>query len=229
MASLRGPLVIALAAAGMLGSSAHAQVLDRIRDRVTDAKSVVTDARELRCEVQGACGRVSKSELFTPEAYETLAVAVFDVTRRAGTPAMLAVARDAFESTILTRGYVLAAHTDAEKVRTRIGASRDAWTDERLAQLRDFIDGIDAVLVVDIRSVVMGTCPVRRDGRNVTGRQATLSLSARWLNTDVGDVPWVAVHEATVCQDRGSDLVAQALATASKQLATTIPQRRRAR
>jgi hypothetical protein len=102
-------------------------------------------------------------------------------------------------------------------------ARGNAWTDEELAQLKDFVQGIDAVVVVDMRRVDAGRCEV--DGRP-DGIQATVHLSARWLHVDAGDVPWVATHKATVCAGTTlAEAQAAALEAVATQLATTLPTR----
>lgn len=217
--------LLALAAMWFTAPPAEAQILDRLRRTIADAKSTLDDARSLRCEAQGVCGEVWASDLFAPEAYESMAVAVFDATRRFRSPDMQALVRDAFEGGLIEGGYLLAASTDASQVQERIGAGREEWSDERLAQLRDFISGIDAVLVVDIRSLELGRCTVKRNNRDVGAQRVTVGLSARWLNVDVGDIPWVALHEATVCEDGGRQAMSAALETVARQLATNLPKR----
>jgi hypothetical protein len=54
--------------------------------------------------------------------------------------------------------------------------------------------------------------------------QATVHLSARWVHVDAGDVPWVATHKATVCEN-GPTALTTALQTAASQLATALPRR----
>jgi hypothetical protein len=50
-------------------------------------------------------------------------------------------------------------------------------------------------------------------------------MSARWLNVDLGDIPWVAQHEATICEDGGLQALNTALETTARQLATNLPSR----
>lgn len=198
-----------------------AQLLKKLRDKVEDVKNTVDDARSLRCEAQGVCGDVSMSDLFEPGAYESLAVVVFDGTGRFGDAGTLGMVGDHFQRRLLENGYLLAASADAEEVRTRM-ARGDAWTDEELAQLRDFIHNIDAVLVVDMRSVEFGACEF--DGRAAT--QVSVHMSARWLHVDVGDVPWVATHSVTTCERGGApDVQAAALEAVASQLVTALPVR----
>src|SRR5688572_23177652 len=211
---------------GALGAAerGEAQLLDRLKKKVAETKNAVSDARSIRCDVQGVCGTVRQSELFEPSGYESIAVTVFDGTgrfREAGTQGMV---RDAFESRLVQNGYMLAASSDAEQVQTQM-ARGNAWTDEELAQLKDFIKGIDAVVVVDLRRVDAGRCEV--DGRPDAGLQATVHLSARWLHVDAGDVPWVATHKATICQEGTlGEAQATALETVAAQLATSLPVRK---
>lgn len=213
-----------VSALSMAAERGDAQLLDRLKKKVSETKNAVSDARSIRCDVQGVCGTVRQSELFEPGSYESIAVTVFDGTGRfrdAGTQGMV---RDAFESRLVENGYLLAASSDAEQVRTQM-ARGDAWTDEDLAQLKDFIKGIDAVVVVDMRRVDAGRCAV--DGQANAGLQTTVHLSARWLHVDAGDVPWVATHKASVCE--AAELATaqtSAIQTAAAQLATSLPVRK---
>jgi hypothetical protein len=216
-------IAVTVGAFGALAERGEAQLFDKLKKKVAETKTAVSDARSIRCDVQGVCGTVRRSDLFEPSGYESIAVTVFDGTgrfREAGTQGMV---RDAFESRLVENGYLLAASSDAEEVRAKM-ARGAAWTDEDLAQLKDFVKGIDAVVVVDMRRVDVGRCEV--DGRADAGIQATVHLSARWLHVDAGDVPWVATHKATVCH-AGALGEAQALAleTVAAQLATSLPVR----
>ena len=194
-------------------------------DAARSARETVEDARALQCDVQGVCGEVQQSEFFDPVGYESLAVTVFDGTRRFSGTGSENLVRDAFEGRLLQNGYLLAASADVNEVRDQMGRSPQSWTDAELAQIRDFVDGIDAVLVIDIRSADMARCEYR--GQPNAGNEATVYLSARWLNVDAGDVPWVASHNASVCEDvsSGTTIFAVALETAAEQLATTLPSR----
>ena len=60
---------------------------------------------------------------------------------------------------------------------------------------------------------------------NFIGTQVSVSLAARWLNVDVGDIPWVARHRVSVCEDGGTEGLTAALETAATQLATNLPAR----
>ena len=214
------------AAASLLGTMAEvadAQLLDRLKKKVTETKNAVSDARSIRCDVQGVCGTVRQSDLFDASGYESIAVTVFDGTGRFRDVGTQGIVRDAFESRLIENGYLLAASSDAEQVRAQM-ARGNAWTDEELAQLKDFIKGIDAVVVIDLRRVDAGRCAV--DGQPNAGLQATVHLSARWLHVDAGDVPWVASHKATVCEAGTlAEVQATALETAAAQLATSLPVR----
>ena len=219
------PFIAVAIALPSLAVPADAQLVKKLKQTVSQAKETIEDARSVRCDVQGVCGEVWKSDLFTPDAYETLAVAVFDGTRRYGSEEMQGLARDPFEGGLLEKGFLLAASTDVSRVQQRIGGGDEEWTDERLAQLKDFITGIDAVLVIDIRQLQLGRCTLEKDGRNVGGTQVSVSLAARWLNVDVGDIPWVARHRVSVCEDGGTEGLTAALETAATQLATNLPAR----
>ena len=101
-------------------------------------------------------------------------------------------------------------------------ALHEELIDAELAQLKDFVESIDGIVVVDINRVDMGQCI--NDGQ--PGQEATAHISARWLNADAGDVQWVATHKATVCGAAGdAKLVANATETAARQLAKALPKR----
>lgn len=221
------PLVVVVLAL-IFPAAASAQInLDRLRNQVSKVKESVDDARALRCDVQGVCGEVWKSDLFAPDAYETMAVAVFDQTNRYRGEDMQLVARDPFEGGLIENGFLLAGSTESAKIQERIGGGKEEWTDERLTQLKDFVGGIDAVLVIDIQQLQMGRCTMKKDDRDVAAMEISVSLSARWLNVDVGDIPWVARHRVTVCEDGGQAALSAALETAASQLATNLPARSR--
>lgn len=200
-----------------------AQLLDRLKKTVRDVKETVEDVESVRCAAQGVCGDVQMSEYFDPAAYESLAVTVFDGSGEFGGEATDGIVRDAFEKRLLQNGYLLASSSDASQVRERIGRSEEAWTDADLAQLKEFIHGIDAVLVVDIRRVDMGRCEL--DGRANAGTEVTVQMSARWLHVDAGDVPWVATHQSSVCRSpsEGTAIRGTALETTAQELATALP------
>ena len=225
MSSRMLAVLVAVVALPLSGAPVDAQLLKKLQQKVAEAKGSIAEARAVRCEVQGVCGQVWKSDVFSPDAYETLAVAVFDETRRYATDDMQGLARDPFEGGLIENGFMLAASTETQKVQQRIGGGKEEWTDERLAQLKDFITGVDAVLVIDIRQFQMSRCTLEKDNRTVPATSVTVSLSARWLNVDVGDVPWVARHSVSVCEDGGPTALASALATAASQLATNLPAR----
>ena len=211
-------------AAAALSEPASAQLLDRLKKKVAATKTAVTDAQAIRCDVQGVCGTVRKSDLFEPNAYESIAVSVFDGTGRFRDAGTQGIVRDAFESRLIDNGYLLAANADADQVRKQI-ARGTSWTDEELAQLKEFVSGIDAVVVVDLRRVDIGQCAI--EGNPAGGIQATAHVSARWLHVDAGDVPWVATHKASVCE--AAELATaqtSAIQTAAAQLATSLPVRK---
>jgi hypothetical protein len=220
MTGLRACLITAaVSALGALAQPGEAQLFDRLKKKVAGSEA----ARSIRCGVGGVCGTVRQSDLFEPTGYESIAVTVFDGTgrfREAGTQGMV---RDAFESRLIQNGYLLAASSDAAQVRAQM-ARGDGWTDADLTQLKDFITAIDAVVVIDIRRVDAGRCTY--NGRPNAGTQATVHISARWLNVDAGDVPWVATHNAIVCAERDlGELHAMALKAAAEQLARSLPSR----
>jgi hypothetical protein len=216
-------VLIAAIAASLLAAipqAAHAQFLDKLKKKVTQARDAMTEAS---CAL--GCGTVRKSELFDGNAYESVAVTVLDGTGYFQNDGTLGLVRDVFESRVVKNGYMLAADADAEKARARM-ARGSAWTDQELAQLKEFVDNIDAVVVIDLRKLDMGRCTLNNQPNS--GAQATVYLSARWLQVDGGDVPWVATHNASVCQASGTpDLMTKALQAAATQLTTSLPARRK--
>ncbi|HEX6048353.1 MAG TPA: hypothetical protein VFZ21_03770 [Gemmatimonadaceae bacterium] len=232
MPTRRALATLLVASSGLaIPSESSAQIsklIDRAKREVNEAKGTVANARALRCDVQGVCGDVKQSEHFAPDAYESVAVTVFDGTNQFRAPGVLGVVRDAFESKLVTNGFLLAASSDAGAVRDKIARGKDGWTDEDLKQLKDFINGIDAVVVVEIREFSRGTCTIDAKPRPRYGSEATVQLSVRWLNPDAGDIPWVATHSVTLCEERAqaAGLPTTALKTAASQLATSLPTRK---
>jgi hypothetical protein len=226
-------LAVLLAASTLLviPSSAPAQIaklIDRAKREVNEAKGTVANARTLQCEVRGVCGDIRQSEHFAPDSYESVAVTVFDGTNQFRSPGILGVVRDAFESKLVTNGFLLAASSDASAVREKIARGENGWTDDDLKQLKDFVNGIDAVIVVDIREFERGYCTIDAKPRPRNGTEATVHLSVRWLNPDAGDIPWVGTHRVTVCEERtqAAALPATALKLAASQLANSLPTRK---
>lgn len=215
----RHVVVLSVLVTLLLPRAADGQLLDKLKKKVRDASATVADARALRCEVQGVCGQVTAASHFDPELYESVAVTIIDGTKRSVDQGTEGLVRDAFEARLVENGYMLAASADAAAVRERIGRDAEGWTDERLAQLKDFVHGIDAVLVVDIRQVDLARC-----ADDPKMQQATVHMSARWLHVDAGDVPWVAQHQATAC-DAAPSVRTTGLTTTASQLATTLPSR----
>ena len=221
--------LLAAAALVAVPRPADAQIgklLDRAKSKVNEAKGTVADARALRCDVQGVCGDIRQSEHFAPESYESVAVTVFDGTNAFRAPGVQGMVRDAFESQLVNNGFLLAASSDAAAVREKIARSPEAWTDEELKQLKDFVHGIDAVVVVEIRQLDRGRCKIDGD-RPKYGTESTVHLSVRWLNPDAGDIPWVGTHRVSVCEEGGAAAAGatSALETAASQLASSLPTR----
>ncbi len=200
---------------------AEAQFLDKLKKKVSQAKDAMTEAS---CAL--GCGDVRKSDLFDGASYESLAVSVFDGTGQFQTQGTLGIVRDVFESRLLKNGYMLAADADANKVRARMARGNE-WTDADLAQLKEFVNNIDAVLIVDLRKVDTGRCTFNKQPN--AGVSATVHLSARWVHVDAGDVPWVATHKAAICQQSANpELLTKALEAAAIQLTTSLPARKKA-
>lgn len=183
---------------------------------------VVGEVRSVDCFARGNCGEVDQAEHFSPGNYESIAVTVFDGTGQFRTPGVQGMVRDIFEGQLIENGFMLAASSDADSVQAMIAREEDAWSDQELAQLKDFVHGIDAVLVLEIHQLDVGTCRTS----NRTGTAATAYLSSRWLNVDAGDIPWMASHHAKICRREHSGVPpTEALEAASEQLAKALPVR----
>jgi hypothetical protein len=202
------------------------KLIDNAKKQVNEAKGNVADARSIRCDVQGICGDIKQSPNFKPQSYESVAVTVFDGSGAFRAPGTLGMVRDAFESRLVANGYLLAASSDAKVIREKIAREDNGWTDEDLKQLKDFVHGIDAVVVVEIRQLDRGYCKTGgKPPRN--GTEASVDLSVRWLNPDAGDIPWVATHRLTRCDEntQAAALPTTTLKMAASQLATALPTR----
>ena len=219
MAPVPALSVLSLLTLTIVAAPAEGQILGRLKNAVTEAKGTVTDARDIRCEVQGQCGEIWQSPLFAPGQYQSLAVTVFDASGGYRGQKLDGMVRSPFEGKLLENGFMLAASANADVVRERIGRSPDAWTDAELAQLKDFVEGIDAVLVLQIESALVAQCRLE----DTLGTEVTVHLSARFLNVDAGDIPWVGKHTVTVCKDGGVAALTAALEKVSSQLAGSLP------
>lgn len=186
---------------------------------------VVGEVRSVDCFARGNCGEVDQADHFSPDNYESIAVTVFDGTGRFQSSGIQGTVRDIFEGRLIQNGFLLAASSDADSVQAMIAREEDAWSDQDLAQLKDFVHGIDAVLVLEIQQLLISTCEPSRD-RNQVGTGATAYLSARWLNVDAGDIPWVATHDATICRRQHTGVPPnEALEAVAEQLAKALPAR----
>lgn len=197
-------------------------LLDQARRRLQQASDVVQGAREVRCELQGVCGTVQVAAHFASESYESVAVTTFDGTRSFRSDGALGMIRDAFEGKLVNGGFLLAANSNPEAVQNLVARGDGNWSAQELAQLRQFIAGVDAVIVVHVREVHTGRCELENRS---SGSRATVHLAVRWLNVDAGDVPWVASHQATTCAADRDAAQTAALQTAASQLANTLPRR----
>lgn len=208
-------------------SPGAAQILDGLKEKVSgvsgsvsDVKDLVSDARGVRCEVEGVCGEIQAAPSFAPEMYTSLAVTFSDASRRFARQPVDGLVRGIFEGQLLENGFLMAASSDVAAVQERIARGESGWSDQDLAQLQDFIHGIDAVLVTEVSRVDLGRCELGSGGH---GTEATVHVSARWLNVDAGDIPWLGRHWATVCEDGGAQALTGALEKASVQLAGALP------
>jgi hypothetical protein len=214
-------LFVVLAAGCLVAPPLSAQgILDRVRQRVGEVTEAVQGVREVACHVQRACGTIQKAEHFAAASYESVAVTTFDGTHAFRLDGALGQVRDAFEGTLVRGGFMLAANSNPQGVQELAARGEGNWSQEELAQLRQFITGVDAVIVVHIRRLDLGRCELTGGSR---GRLATVHLAARWLNVDAGDVPWVATHRATACTNDLDTAATQALQSAAAQLATSLP------
>lgn len=196
------------------------QILDDLREKVTEAKETLDDAREIRCEVEGVCGEVTAAPHFAPGSYMSLAVTFFDGSGRFRAEPVDGLVRSIVEGQLLENGFLMAASSDVSAVQERIARGEGEWSDDDLLQLQDFIQGIDAVVVAQIDRVDLGRCEL---DPGTPGTEATVHLSLRWLNVDAGDIPWIARHAATVCEDGGMQALTASLNRTTEQLAGMLP------
>ncbi|HEU4882332.1 MAG TPA: hypothetical protein VFT45_08810 [Longimicrobium sp.] len=216
------PVCVVLAAGCLAATPLSAQLgfLGRVRQGIDRVTGTVQEARDVMCEVQRACGTVQRAEHFAPASYESVAVTTFDGTHAFVLDGALGQVRDAFEGTLVRGGFLLAANSNPQGVEELAARGEGNWSQEALAQLRQFINGVDAVIVVHIRRLDVGRCETADGSR---GHQATVHLAVRWLNADAGDVPWVATHRATTCASDLNTAATQALQSAAAQLAASLP------
>jgi hypothetical protein len=202
--------------------SAQLRFLGRVRQGIDQVTGTMQEARDVMCSVQRACGTVQRARDFAPASYESLVVTTFDGTHAFVLDGALGQVRDAFEGTLVRGGFLLAANSNPQGVQDLAARGEGNWSQQELAQLRQFINGVDAVIVVHIRRLDLGRCEVAGGSRGIL---ATVHLAVRWLNADAGDVPWVATHRATVCADELNTAATQALQSAAAQLAASLPLR----
>jgi len=184
---------------------------------------IVGEARSADCFARGNCGEVDQADHFSPDTYESIAVTVFDATGQFRSTGIQGMVRNIFEGQLVENGFLLAASSNSDSVQAMIAREEEAWSDQELAQLKDFVQGIDAVLVVEIQQIDVSSCKLMR---NQVGTGATAYLSARWLNVDAGDIPWVATHDATVCRRQHSGAPpTEAVEATSERLARELPAR----
>lgn len=218
-------LAAALAAAPSPCAAQLGKLLEKGRVLMDQANTVLEDARGLGCDLRGACGNVDKAAHFAPRSYESVAVTVFDGTSSYDSRGSQGMVRDEFERKLVGNGFLLAANSDAARIREMIAKGDGNWTDQQLQQLREFVQGIDAIVVVEIRK--LDTAPCRgSSAQNGRDSEATVHLSVRWLNVDAGDIPWVATHKAAACEGDYDAARTAALQAASSQLAGILPNRR---
>lgn len=215
--------LLAVIAVGAPALSAQG-LLDRIKKQVDVVNEATRDVRGLQCDVQGPCGTIRQSEDFAPARYSSLAVTATDASRMIP-PGTLGRARQAFEGQLIENGYLIAPSTNLTRARALFDKDEGSWSDDELRELAEFVTGIDAVIVLEVTEVGRSNCRLN----NRYAAEATVALSARWLNTPAGDVPWVGSHSATVCTSRQSGAISEALDKVAGQLASNLPTRRATR
>jgi hypothetical protein len=197
-------------------------ILNRVRQGIGQVTEFVQDAQGVMCKVERACATIQAADYFSSASYESVAVTTFDGTRAFESDGALGLVRDAFEGTLVAEGFMLAANSNPEAVQALVARGDGNWGEAELVQLRQFITGVDAVIVVHIRQVDVGRCELPDGSR---GRRATIHLAVRWLNVDGGDIPWVATHYVAACARNADTAQTNALRAAATQLAAMLPKR----
>lgn len=224
-------LASVLLACGLVAAATPAdaqlnRMLNRVQRGVNQVSRAVQDARAVRCDVQGVCGNIQVAAHFDPASYQSVAVTLFDETGQFSTVGVMGQVRDAFEGPLVRGGYRLAANTNPQAVQGLTARGSGELDPQALAQVRQFIAGVDAVIVVHLRQLREGACKQDDDSPGVS---ATLHIAVRWLNADVGDVPWLGTHQATACAMDAQTARGEVVETVTNQLAGVLPSRAPAR
>lgn len=189
-----------------------------------DGTSVVDNAKALSCSTRGTtCADVTVSESFKPRRYSILAVALA-ARGGSGQVNLDQLVRDAFESAIVRKGFTAAPGADVTRIQQRLDQVQGN-SEAKQAQLKDFAESIDAVLMVEAANPEVSRCESTQDGRRVYGQQVSVKMSARWLNTDSPDIPWMATHRVSTCDTKGNNALSDALSQLAIELANAIPER----
>jgi hypothetical protein len=213
------PLLALTCLAAIPGTSVSAQsIFER-------AKKALDGVKSLNCSARGtSCATVTASESFKPRRYSILAMALTAKGNEYGQVDLDQLVRDAFESAIVRKGYTAAPGQDVQRIQERIKTT--AGSDEAAqTQLKDFAESIDAVLMVEAGNPEVSQCERTEDKRTVSGQGLTVTMSARWRNTDTPDIPWIATHRVHTCSTRYKDALADALTQLTTELANALPER----
>lgn len=215
------------------------KVFDRIKDATKVIKRQVEDVKEisssgsstfaaakaLTCTAKGtSCANVEASATFKPRRYSILAVALTSKGSSYGQVDLGQLVRDVFESAIVRKGYTAAPGADAKRIQQRIDQTAGG-PESRQAQLKDFAESIDAVLMVEAGNPEVSRCQRTEGKRTIYGQELTVSMSVRWLNTDTPDIPWIATHRVVSCDTKYTNALNDALTELASELANAIPDR----
>ncbi|MCA0377621.1 MAG: hypothetical protein LCH84_18460 [Gemmatimonadetes bacterium] len=196
-----------------------------IRDLKKDGTTAVDGAKALGCSARGtSCATVTAHASFKPRRYAILAVALTSKGNAYGQVNLDQLVRDAFESAIVRKGYTAAPGQDVRRIQERIQAT-PGTNEAAQTQLKDFAESIDAVLMVEAGNPEVSRCERTVDKRKVYGQELTVTMSARWRNTDTPDIPWIATHRVTTCETQYKDALADALTQLATELANALPER----
>lgn len=219
--------------------SAQRGVLDLVKKKTAEVKETVADIRDIKkdgttavdgakalgCSARGtSCATVTASESFKPRRYSILAVALTAKGNAYGQVNLDQLVRDAFESAIVRKGYTAAPGQDVRRIQERIQAT-PGTNEAAQTQLKDFAESIDAVLMVEAGNPEVSRCERTVDKRKVYGQELTVTMSARWRNTDTPDIPWIATHRVTTCDTQYKNALADALTQLATELANALPER----
>lgn len=201
------------------------KTLNEVQEVKKSGTNLLYDAKALSCSARGTtCASVTASESFKPRRYSILAVALTSKGNSYGQVNLDQLVRDAFESAIVRKGFTAAPGTDVTRIQKRIDQATGS-SEARQAQLKDFAESIDAVLIVEAGNPDLSRCERTENNRKVYGQQLSVSMSARWMNTDTPDIPWMATHRVSTCDTKYTNALADALTQLAAELADALPER----